>query len=400
MITTNVDTSDGIANGSTGVLKYISYALKNEIKSAKIAWIDFGCVEIGNKTRLKYKHFTNIETSFNNKTPILTEFRTFKCGSAQVKRMQFPLQPSFAMTIHKSQGGTYEFVVVHLAGLTRQLLYVACTRVTKASGLFLIGTFVPPSAAGDDDVVINEIKRLESDCQLNFQTIFPEDLTNSVFNFGYIKLYKLEYILELESNVNFNLDFLLIKSPIAKFEICNYESCLCMELRNNKFLHLFGKTKSKSTCKIIKDSFFIKINGYSVLISTVNSVNMLSFMLCVENLQKDEKKIIIMGYLELDDQHYKQLLDFFQKNDYEDNNLTTVIKTVSFCFSKNIGNVVHDIYDCYFSKRDFLWFSISQNLSRESIFALKEDDKNCNYMKRKFDSSQSDENKPKKGNLS
>ena len=45
-----------------------------------------------------------------------------------------------ALTIHKSQGGTFPNVVVHLKpGITRSQLYVACSRATSASGLFLAG---------------------------------------------------------------------------------------------------------------------------------------------------------------------------------------------------------------------------------------------------------------------
>ena len=85
---------------------------------AKIAWVDFLDEEIGIKTRKKYFYFAKAENVKDKWTPIVPEFRTFKCGTAQIKRMQFPLVPSFAITIHKSQGGTYLFVVVHLAGLT------------------------------------------------------------------------------------------------------------------------------------------------------------------------------------------------------------------------------------------------------------------------------------------
>ena len=122
--------------------------------------------------------------------------------------MQFPLVPSFAITIHKSQGGTYLFVVVHLAGLTWQLLYVACSRVSQASGLFLIGKFTPPCPPSVDDIVMNEILRLENECQLDLRMLFPEDITNSFLKFGFIELNDLKLIIELNSNKNFNFDVL------------------------------------------------------------------------------------------------------------------------------------------------------------------------------------------------
>ncbi|KAI8375904.1 hypothetical protein BD560DRAFT_305158, partial [Blakeslea trispora] len=57
-----------------------------------------------------------------------------------VKRTQFPLTVSKALPIHKSQGSTYSKVAVELQGrvLNRSLMYVACSRATSASGLYLI----------------------------------------------------------------------------------------------------------------------------------------------------------------------------------------------------------------------------------------------------------------------
>ena len=51
MVTTNIDTIDGLANGSTGILKRISYSIRNNKKIAKLIWIDFGDEEIGVKAR-------------------------------------------------------------------------------------------------------------------------------------------------------------------------------------------------------------------------------------------------------------------------------------------------------------------------------------------------------------
>ncbi|KAI7846879.1 hypothetical protein BDC45DRAFT_409401, partial [Circinella umbellata] len=55
-------------------------------------------------------------------------------------RIQFPLTLAQAITIHKSQGQTYDVVVIVLTeGLTRFLIYVACSRARTAAGLHLIG---------------------------------------------------------------------------------------------------------------------------------------------------------------------------------------------------------------------------------------------------------------------
>ncbi|MCP4062067.1 MAG: ATP-binding domain-containing protein, partial [Gammaproteobacteria bacterium] len=52
-----------------------------------------------------------------------------------------PLRPSGAKTVHRSQGSTYKKVVIDFTNATgkNHLVYVAISRVTKLSGLFLVG---------------------------------------------------------------------------------------------------------------------------------------------------------------------------------------------------------------------------------------------------------------------
>lgn len=50
---------------------------------------------------------------------------------------QIPLKPAFAITIHKSQGQTYEKAVIHPSCWERGQLYVALSRVSSAEGLYL-----------------------------------------------------------------------------------------------------------------------------------------------------------------------------------------------------------------------------------------------------------------------
>ncbi|KAI8333246.1 hypothetical protein BD560DRAFT_414970 [Blakeslea trispora] len=65
------------------------------------------------------------------------------------------------MTIHKSQGSTYDNVVISLNGrsLSRSLLYVACSRATSL-GLYLIGyRFVAPQPPKNTDAIAIELTR-------------------------------------------------------------------------------------------------------------------------------------------------------------------------------------------------------------------------------------------------
>ncbi|CAF2898225.1 unnamed protein product, partial [Rotaria sp. Silwood2] len=101
----------------------------------------------------------------------------------KVERKQFPLVPSEAMTIYKSQGGIYEKVVVNLKkGMTRSELYVACSRATKASGLYLIGDLVPPKPPEHNDAVAMMFKSMRSERMLKFSLEFPEESQEERFS--------------------------------------------------------------------------------------------------------------------------------------------------------------------------------------------------------------------------
>ncbi|CAF3300220.1 unnamed protein product, partial [Rotaria socialis] len=95
----------------------------------------------------------------------------------------FPIVPCEAMTIYKSQGGTYEKVVVNLKkGTTRSELYVACSCLTKASGLYLIGGFVPPKPPEHNDSVAMMFKTMRSERMIKFSLQFPEESQGERFS--------------------------------------------------------------------------------------------------------------------------------------------------------------------------------------------------------------------------
>lgn len=83
----------------------------------------------------------------------------------QAQRIQFPLVPAEAMTIHKSQGQTYEKICLDFTKnerIPRQMLYVALSRVTKLSGLYIIGHFKAPNPRPSDDPVALELQKLNT----------------------------------------------------------------------------------------------------------------------------------------------------------------------------------------------------------------------------------------------
>jgi hypothetical protein len=93
----------------------------------------------------------------------------FKSGSANTKRMQLPLIPASALTVHKSQGLSKNFVLFDAtfsSMFSRGLSYVAISRCTSLQGLHIIGDKIRKEhfkqTFGDEDKIItSETKRLQ-----------------------------------------------------------------------------------------------------------------------------------------------------------------------------------------------------------------------------------------------
>ena len=140
-ISINVDVSDGLTNGATGVIKFIDYRVPNS-KRCSIIWIKFDCPTVGQNTRSKY--FSLYKSGISKTwTPVFEISRQFSVGKNRdcfVLRRQFPISPSGAKTVHKSQGDTMCNAVVHLGSNRRQahVHYVALSRVQNLQGLHVL----------------------------------------------------------------------------------------------------------------------------------------------------------------------------------------------------------------------------------------------------------------------
>ncbi|XP_050307506.1 uncharacterized protein LOC126744192 [Anthonomus grandis grandis] len=139
MISMNIDTSDGIVNGATGILRQIDY---DQNKVPYRVWMEFFDSKSGKECRKRNESLRKSMYLSPTWTPIERAARAVKIqkgSNVHVERLQFPLLISEGITIHKSQGATYEQVAVHIGnGMTRTSTYVACSRATKLSGLYII----------------------------------------------------------------------------------------------------------------------------------------------------------------------------------------------------------------------------------------------------------------------
>jgi len=137
-INQNFDVNAGVVNGSWGYLRDIHYSTDNEgcrhLRSCIVEIPGSDAIEM---PHLPVHHF-----------PILADITdiTFEHGGSRkrcmIKRKQVPIEPGFAMTVHKAQGQTMGKVVVDLAGCSgTEQPYVMVSRSTSIEGLFVLRDF-------------------------------------------------------------------------------------------------------------------------------------------------------------------------------------------------------------------------------------------------------------------
>ena len=164
MVSTNIDIEDGLVNGSSGVLRQIDTYQLGTDQIVQRAWIDFDYSTIGARARCRLGFRSLNGRALTPITRVERELPT-KTGNTlvRVSRCQFPLVICEAITIHKSQGQSYDQVVVDAsAKMGIQLLYTALSRARSAAGLFLIGEELKwPQPRSDQDKISVEMKRLE-----------------------------------------------------------------------------------------------------------------------------------------------------------------------------------------------------------------------------------------------
>lgn len=142
MVTVNVDVEDGIVNGAVGKLRYVEHCFTNrEDNESKRVWLEFDTEYIGRRAKIRYGPHVRSKPGVLNERWVPIELRSVNINippNVKCRRIQFPLLPACAMTIHKSQGGTFNQIVYDYHKKHRQqLVYVALSRATSLDGLFL-----------------------------------------------------------------------------------------------------------------------------------------------------------------------------------------------------------------------------------------------------------------------
>ncbi|GFW05775.1 ATP-dependent DNA helicase [Trichonephila clavipes] len=138
-ITTNIDVTDGLANGAVGKLVHVETKYEGLVKTIWLAFPDLP--QIGKKLRCKAAGYAAKINVSRMAVPIVLRSSNIPLNNNKtifVKRTHVPLVCAYSTTIHKSQGNTYPKIVYEYDRRHSQsLLYVALSSVTSTEGLHI-----------------------------------------------------------------------------------------------------------------------------------------------------------------------------------------------------------------------------------------------------------------------
>jgi ATP-dependent exoDNAse (exonuclease V), alpha subunit - helicase superfamily I member len=109
MINNNIDAADGLSNGTVGELQHMERDENLDIISI---WMK-SPKSCGRKQATKSRNFSARLNLDYDAVPITPQTSSFPLNNNKTiaKQKHFPLISALAMTIHKSQGGTFDAVV-------------------------------------------------------------------------------------------------------------------------------------------------------------------------------------------------------------------------------------------------------------------------------------------------
>ncbi|GFX77470.1 uncharacterized protein TNCV_1743691 [Trichonephila clavipes] len=156
MITLNLDVEDGLVNGAIGALKYVEYLTEDEqvtiygttevdvepqpststrIRKRVRLWLEFPNPSMGQLCRVKAKPHVMCKRDVLDLmwTPIVTRAANIPLsGNIKCRRNQFPVVSASAITLHKSQGGTFDEVVFNY-DKSQQIPLYRCTNCVRCA---------------------------------------------------------------------------------------------------------------------------------------------------------------------------------------------------------------------------------------------------------------------------
>jgi hypothetical protein len=134
----NFDVAAGVVNGSHGILKRIRYYMNDQgLRILKSCVVEISGSDDVAMPGLAPHHFPIL--------PDVVDLRFENPASHKrctIKRLQVPIEPGFAMTVHKAQGRTMDRVIMDLAGCRgTEPPYVMVSRATSLNAIKVLRDF-------------------------------------------------------------------------------------------------------------------------------------------------------------------------------------------------------------------------------------------------------------------
>lgn len=237
-ITLNIEVIDGLDNGAIGELKHVE---QNSDGTIERAWILFP-QKISVKARDKAAPIARKLGYELNVTPIARRSATIpmnKNRTITANRTQFPLKEANALSVHSSQGASYDKIVyTYDRGHSQPLVYVALSRVTSPEGLHLISKdkknifYHGRSHNPKMDSIKNEFARLANKQLLTIDRLLLRkiekgDLTFMTFNCQSLKAHKKDITL---GKVIKNVDVILLSETwMNNDEVISIDNFRCIQ---------------------------------------------------------------------------------------------------------------------------------------------------------------------------
>ena len=198
MVTANIDISDKLINGSMGTVIRFHNVTHNGTNNGQASkhgkiFIQFDDPKAGNKKkdrrlRGELKECVPIEVC----NPLRSKFQyKHKNSSISVERIQFPLTPAHAITIHKAQGSTLEHMSGDMDGSTKGkransviagMLYTLLSRAKSRDKLQLLN--FEEKHINVNTAAVREMERMRKECKLSCSHPLTEMTGNNICLFN------------------------------------------------------------------------------------------------------------------------------------------------------------------------------------------------------------------------
>ena len=390
MITKNVDVEDGLVNGAVGILEYIS--VEELTKQPTKLWLNFGSAAIGKKAKICHSNILINSEFKEGLVPISKASAVLHISSnqnLQIVRKQFPVVPAEAITIHKSQGQTYEEVCLDFRKskkITRKMLYVALSRVSKLSGLYILGNIKFPNRTKLNEPTNTEMQRLRNnELKLTMEDVDKYKGTKVIYqNVRSLKKY-IEDI--LSDHFYFTGDILIFSETHTKSDDCinipGYKQILRSEIKNNiKLSGLMCFVKKELSIQILRhevhidekrkahmDIFCFTINGFSIVSGYKSpTVPFTTMKTIFERIMKSvsyikDTEIIVIGDFNCT-VNEKILTEFMKEyrlvNILDENSPTTDMNSQIDIILASTHKCKSGVYESYFSDHKPIWVNMNQ----------------------------------------